>query len=91
MTRCFIVRIAREYKDIIWNSLIFIDSFLNKKVKIKILHCAGTIKKLEIMAKRYLTCWVHKILKNSEVINSVRENLINKYDKAKIDIEKLEE
>ena len=59
----FILRVARDNKNIIWTTLLFMNSFMGVPIKIRILGCSGTIKKCEIKARKLLTKWVHKILK----------------------------
>lgn len=45
MTRLFILRMARDHLDIVWNSINFFKLLGEYRVKIRVLHSSGTIKK----------------------------------------------
>ena len=42
-------------------------------VRVKILHCGGTIKKLEEKYLKILTGWVHKKLKDETITQSLKQ------------------
>ncbi|KAL4497353.1 hypothetical protein ABPG72_011288 [Tetrahymena utriculariae] len=90
-TRLFIIRMARDNLDIVWNSINFIQLLGLYRVKIRVLHSSGTIKKQEIMAKRYLSRWIHKILSNKNILESIKTSLLQKYQQAKSELEQLDQ
>ncbi|CAD8177746.1 unnamed protein product [Paramecium pentaurelia] len=81
ISRLFILRVARDYKNIIWSTLIFMNMFKGVPIKIRILGCSGTIKKCEIKARRLLTKWVHKILK-CDIPKPLRSTIIRDYQQT---------
>ncbi len=58
-----IIRTARDYISILANSLTFITQVKNRSVKIRQLHCSGTIKKMEVKAIALLNIWLNNALK----------------------------
>lgn len=82
-TRCMILRVARDYKNIIWNSLAFLPAINGKSAKIRVLHSSGTIKKCEIKAQRYLTLWLHQLLKNPAILESYKDQITKNYSQIK--------
>jgi len=58
-----IIRVARDYISILANSLTFITQVKNRGVKIRQLHCSGTIKKMEVKAIVLLNIWLNNALK----------------------------
>ena len=78
VSRIFILRAARDQKDMVWNSLMFMNNLDGSPFHIRILGCSGTIKKCEIKARRLLTRWIHKVLKN-EIPEQMKEALLKDY------------
>lgn len=91
MSKLFIVRTARDNIDMLWNSLNFLRVLNEERVKIRVLHCSGTIKRQEITAKRYLSRWMHKMLINPTVIGKVRDSLIKNHALARTQLETLDQ
>ncbi|CAD8090044.1 unnamed protein product [Paramecium sonneborni] len=81
VSRLFILRVARDYKNIIWSTLLFMTMFRQIPIKIRILGCSGTIKKCELKARKLLTKWVHKVLK-CDLPNQLRTVLIRDYQQT---------
>ena len=89
-TRIAIIRVAREYIDIIWSSLLFISLIQGRKIKLRVLHCSGTIKKIEMKAKGLLINWINQVLKSSELTMQIRVQLLEQSEKDIIELEKIE-
>jgi len=90
-TRIAIIRVAREYIDIIWTSITLMTSFLNRKTKFRILHCSGTIKKIEIKAKEIMINWLNEILKDSNLKKEIQLELTEQNEKEIKELEKIEQ
>ncbi|CAK95019.1 unnamed protein product (macronuclear) [Paramecium tetraurelia] len=88
ISRLFILRVNREYKNIIWSTLLFMNMFRGVPIKIRTLSCSGTINKCEIRARRLLTKWVHKILK-CDMPNRLRNTIIRDYQQTQQILPKL--
>lgn len=88
ISRIFILRVARDTKNWVWNSLIFINEFDHNPFQVRILGCSGTIKKCELKARRLLSRWVHKILKH-ELPDKMREILIKDFHNVSIALPEL--
>ncbi|KRW99695.1 hypothetical protein PPERSA_03496 [Pseudocohnilembus persalinus] len=91
LTNIFLVRIARDYRDMLWTSLIFLNNFNGNPCKIKTLHCSATIKKCEIKAQRYLSMWIHGILKNEQILDDIKQILKSKYKIMQQELKKLDD
>jgi len=61
--RIAIIRVARDYISILANSITFVTQVKSKSVKLRQLHCSGTIKKMEIKAVVLLNVWLNNALK----------------------------
>lgn len=75
MVKIAMIRVAREYITILANSLTFVTAIKGKPVKLRQLHCSGTIKKCEIKARVLLNTWLNKTLKTIVMSKSEEEQL----------------
>jgi RNase P/RNase MRP subunit POP5 len=57
-TNMVIMRIGKEYLEILWTSLALITSIEGSNLRFKIINVSGTIKKVEIKATEYLQNWL---------------------------------
>lgn len=60
ITGLVVVRIAREDLRTLWAAVSLITQIKSRKARIQVLHCAGTIRKCEERAKRYLGDWMRE-------------------------------
>lgn len=72
-----IIRVAREYILLLANSLTCITNINGKKVRLRQLHCSGTIKKSEVKARMLLSLWLNNVLKKV-VTNKLEEQELKK-------------
>jgi len=52
ITRTFVIRVGRDYVNILKASLAITSEFVNKKGKVRVVHMSGSIKKLELNGKK---------------------------------------
>lgn len=78
LTKVFILRIARDQANMVWNSLTFMTEVDQRPFQVRVLGCSGTIKKCEIRVRRLLSKWVHRMLKQ-DLPPKIREILIRDY------------
>ena len=86
-----IVRVSRDYIDILRTTLVFITNLNGRKVKINQFHCSGTIKKIEIKARNLLIMWLNSMLKKESVTASIEKELNFLVNKELEAISKLEQ
>jgi len=89
-SRIAIIRVAREYIDIILTSVVLITSYQGRRIKLRVLHCSGTIKKIELKAKALLINWINRILKDPSLSLQVRAEFLDQSNKDMKELEKLE-
>lgn len=75
VSRIAILRVAREYIDILTNSVFFITQISGYKVRIRQLHVSGTIKKIEIQARNKLNLWLNSVLQKSAITKQIEQEL----------------
>lgn len=91
LTRLCIIRVAREYIDILSTSIVFVTSIGGRKAKIRQLHCSGTIKKIEIKARDLLISWLNSALKKESVTKTIEEELRQIVEKELNILEKMDQ
>lgn len=57
-TNLVIMRIGKEYLDILWTVLSLITNIEGYNLRFKIINVSGTIKKVEVHATEYLKNWL---------------------------------
>jgi len=60
ITGLAVLRIAREDLRTLWAAVSLISYIKARKARVQVLHCAGTIRKCEERAKRYLEDWMRE-------------------------------
>jgi len=70
-----IIRVGRDYISILSNATTFITAINKRKVKLRQLHCSGTIKKSEIKARLLLSMWLNNVLKNLTLNTDEKQEL----------------
>lgn len=65
-TNLVIIRIGKEYLDILWTVLSLITNIEGYNLRFKIINVSGTIKKSEIHATEYLKNWLLNYEKTKE-------------------------
>lgn len=76
-----LIRVAREYITLLATSLTFITNIKGKKVKLRQLHCSGTIKKSEVKARMLLSLWLNNVLKKVATNKSEEQELKKSIEK----------
>lgn len=93
-TKIGIVRVSRDYLKFLWTSLIFITKFLKDSkelsLKIRILDCKATIKKIETSLKRKSRFWIENLLKNVGFDEALQQKLLENQEKISSEIKALE-
>ena len=74
ITNLVIIRVSREYLNIIQTVLFMITNIDSKDVRLKILHVSGTIKKIEERAKQIISFWINNFEKNQLMEEKVNRN-----------------
>jgi RNase P/RNase MRP subunit POP5 len=54
-TNCYILRVAREYVQLLWSALILITRIDGRAVVFRVMHVSGTMKNVQDKAARLLT------------------------------------
>lgn len=72
-----IIRVAREHINLVWTSIIFLTKFEKKeyRLKIRILDCKATIKKIENSLKVKLKIWLNNFNKNFMIDDEKKINV----------------
>ncbi len=65
-TNMLIIRIGREFLNLIWTTLALTNTFEGESVRFKVIDTSGTIKKCEIYTKNLLQDWVVKYEKTKK-------------------------
>lgn len=91
VSKIAILRVAREYLDILTNSLFFMTQISGYKVKIRQLHVSGTIKKIEIQARNMLNLWLNALLKKSSITKQLEQELSQMIDQENEILSKMEQ
>ena len=91
MTKLAIIRIARDYINIVTNSLIFVTHIGGEKCKLRQLHVSGTPKKIEIKARYILSMWLNSILKKDFITKTIENELNELVQKEMVTLQNLEQ
>ena len=86
-----IIRVGRDYISILANALTFITTINKRKVKLRQLHCSGTIKKIEIKARLLLSMWLNNVLKNQTLNKEESQELKTMVDNELETLSKIEQ